>query len=78
MYTITIFDCNLKQPKYNNSLKQRILYFFGNIYTDLHESFGTHKHIKKIYLTKNNVPEVLKHKTEIIDIKKLWDKKSYD
>ena len=40
------------------------------------ENFGTHKIIKKIYLTQNEVPEVIKNKTEVIDMKKLWADKT--
>lgn len=32
--------------------------------------------IKKIYLTKKNVPNEIKEKVEIIDLKKLWENKT--
>lgn len=40
-------------------------------------TFGVYKNVKKIYLTqKENIPEIIKHKVEIIDIKALWESKS--
>lgn len=66
----------VKKPKYNNSFKEKIKHFLGNLYVELSESYGTHKNIKKIYLTKKNVPEIVKDKVEVIDMIELWNKKT--
>lgn len=68
---------NVDEPSfYDDSFSQKALYFLGNIYAKHSESFGTHKNIKKVYLTKNDVPKVLENKAEIIDFKKSWNGKS--
>ena len=67
---------NLKKPHYDNSIKKKVLYFLGNIHVGLYESFGTHENIKKVYLTKNEVPEIIKDKVIVIDREELWKMKS--
>ena len=64
---------NLVEPDYSQS---RLLKFLGSYTNDIYEGFGTHKNIKKVYLTKNEVPELIKNKVEIINMKKLWDEKT--
>lgn len=40
-------------------------------------AYGMYKNVSKIYLTKNeNIPECIKHKVEIIDIQREWNKKT--
>lgn len=39
-------------------------------------AYGQYKTVKKIYLTKKNVPNEIKEKVEIIDLKKLWENKT--
>lgn len=64
-------------PDYNNKRKfDKLLKFMGFHVANYNECFGTHKNIKKIYLTQKNVPEVIKDKTEVIDIKKMWKDKT--
>lgn len=42
-------------------------------------AYGMYKNVSKIYLTKNeNIPECIKHKVEIIDIQREWNKKTDD
>ena len=67
---------SLTEPIYNNSLSSNILKFFGFHTNHLSECFGTHKNIKKVYLTKNKFPEIIKSKVEVINIKELWNKKT--
>ena len=62
---------NLKEPDYDIP---KILNFFGFYIKEHEEGFGTHKNIKKIYLTKNNVPEIIKNKSVIINIENLWSR----
>lgn len=67
---------NLAKPYYFKKSYLRLLHFFGFYTRYLNEGFGTHDNIKKIFLTKDNVPEIIKNKTEIINIQELWDSKS--
>ncbi|MCC7554236.1 MAG: glycosyltransferase family 52 protein [Methanobacteriaceae archaeon] len=64
-----------KTPKLNKIL-EKILHFLGIYIFSLKEGFGTHKNIKKVFLTKEYVPKEIKNKVIIIDIKKLWNKKT--
>jgi len=61
---------DLSEPTYSQS---RLLKFLGVYTNDLYEGFGTHKNIKKVYLTKNEVPEIIKNKTEVINMHKIWN-----
>lgn len=61
---------DLAEPDYSQS---RLLKFLGVYTNDLYEGFGTHKNIKKVYLTKNEVPEIIKNKTEVINMHKIWN-----
>lgn len=65
-------------PTYNKRKFDKLLKFMGFYVENYNENFGTHKNIKKVYLTQNEVPEVIKNKTEVIDMKKLWMEKSDD
>ena len=60
---------DLTEPDYSQS---KLLRFFGFYTNELYEGFGTHKNIKKVYLTKNEVPEIIKNKVEIINMQKIW------
>ncbi len=60
---------DLTEPDYSQS---RLLRFLGFYTKEYYEGFGTHKNIKKVYLTKNNVPEIIKNKTKIININEKW------
>ena len=60
---------DLLKPDYSQS---KLLKFFGFYINELYEGFGTHKNIKKVYLTKNEVPEIIKNKVEIINMQKIW------
>lgn len=60
---------NLVEPDYSQS---RLLKFLGSYTNDIYEGFGTHKNIKKVYLTKNEVPDIIKDKVEVINMQKIW------
>ena len=60
----------LETPNYNEN---KLLQFFGVYITNHHEGYGTHKNIKKVYLTKPDVPEMVKDKVEVIDMGKTWN-----
>lgn len=60
---------DLTEPDYSQS---RLLKFFGFYTKEYYEGFGTHENIKKVYLTKPNVPKILKNKTKIININEKW------
>ena len=67
---------DLKQPTKINPLLNKIANFFGIYVFNLREGFGTHDNIKKVYLTKNNIPLEIKDKVEVMDMDNLWDLKS--
>lgn len=60
---------DLAEPDYSQS---RLLRFFGFYTKEYYEGFGTHKNIKTVYLTKNNIPEIIKNKSIIINLETLW------
>lgn len=60
---------DLAEPDYS---KSKLLRFFGFHTNELYEGFGTHKNIKKVYLTKKEVPEIIKNKVEVINMQKIW------
>lgn len=64
---------NLKE---SNGKTNKVLDFFGFYLNEYEEGFGTHCNINTIYLTKNNIPEIIKNKTKVINIKTLWNNKS--
>lgn len=59
---------DLKKPTHLS----KFLNFFGFYFKDMYEGFGTHENIKKVYLTKNEIPEIIKDKVEVIDMDKIW------
>lgn len=67
---------NYMELKIQTHTPSKLQKFFGLNYRDIQECFGTHENIKKVYLTRNKVPPIIKEKTKVIDIKKLWDNKS--
>ena len=75
---LTNYVYELKEPTYDeNTLRIKILNFFGYyVLDDSNACLGPHKKIKKVYLTKDNVPDIIKNKTEVINMQKLWEIKS--
>lgn len=67
---------DLQQPPKFNKILSKLLHFFGIYITNIKQGFGTHHNIKKIYLTKNNPPELIKDKVELMDLDELWNHKS--
>lgn len=67
---------DLKQPTKINPILNKFANFFGIYVFSLKEGFGTHNNIKKVFLTKKNVPLEIKDKSQVIDMDKLWDLKS--
>ena len=54
----------------------RFAHFFGLYFRYPKEGYGTHKNIKKVYLTKGNYPKEIADKVEVMDVRRLWDMKS--
>lgn len=54
----------------------KIAHFFGFYFKFFREGFGTHENIKKIYLTKEGCPAIVKNKAEVIDAESLWNLKT--
>ena len=68
---------NLKETKYGHTLSEKIQQFIdGRYLKGYYEGFGTHPNIKKIYLTKDNAPEIIQNKVETINMEELWNSKT--
>jgi len=67
---------NLKKPTKINSFLNKFANFFGIYVFKMNEGFGTHENIKKVYLTKNQIPLEIKNKAQIIHMDELWNMKS--
>lgn len=59
-----------------NPIIDKFLHFCGIYSLSIKESLGSHKNIKKVYLTHENNHPLIKDKVEILDIEKLWEDKS--
>lgn len=64
---------DLTEPNYS---QPKLLRFFGFHTKKYYEGFGTHKNIKKVYLTKNKFPDIIKNKVEVINMQKIWQELS--
>lgn len=69
---------DLEVPSYNKRKFDKLYKYMGFHVDSYLESFGTHKNIKKVYLTQNEVPKIIEDKTEVINIKELWANKTED
>ena len=56
-----------------NPIIDKLLHIFGIYFLNMNETFGTHKNIKKVYLTNKNNNPLIKDKVDVIDMKKLWN-----
>lgn len=59
-----------------NPIIDKLLHICGIYFLNKNEGLGTHKNIKKVYLTNENNNPLIKDKVEVINIKKLWNKLS--
>lgn len=66
---------DLHEPHDFKSFK-KIAHFMGFYIKYFKEGYGTHENIDKIYLTQEDVPEIIKNKVELIDMDQLWESKS--
>lgn len=69
---------DLKVPTKHNFIYEKIRNFCGYYIDDIYEGFGTHDNIKKVYLTRDKAPEIIKDKSVIVDVNKMWENKSSD
>lgn len=60
-----------------NPVIDKLLHICGIYSLSIKESLGSHKNIKKVYLTHENNNPLIKDKIEILDIEKLWGDKTY-
>lgn len=67
---------DLKETPKKNFILEKVLHFLGVYIYSAKEGYGTHKNIKKVYLTKDMAPDIVKNKVEIVDLKKMWNEKS--
>lgn len=67
---------DLPYPEYYPPISRKIYNFFGIHYKNYYAGFGTHENIKKVLLTRNTPPEIIKDKIEVINLKHLWDSKT--
>ena len=61
-----------------NPLIDSLLHICGIYFLDVHETLGTHKNIKKIYLTQECVFDIIKDKIVNFDMYKIWEEKSIE
>ena len=61
-----------------NPFLDLILHICGIYFLDIRETLGTHKNIKKIYLTRPSPFESVKDKVVLFNIPQLWNEKSPD
>lgn len=66
------------EPHKINPILDFILHICGIYFLDIRETLGTHKNIKKIYLTRPTPFENIKDKVILFDIQELWNKKTFD
>ena len=59
-----------------NPFIDSVLHFFGIYFLNVRETLGTHKNIKKIYLTQECKFDIIKDKVVNFDIYQLWEEKS--
>jgi len=67
-YTVEICETHKINP-----IVDKILHFFGIYFLNNCETYGSHKYIKNVYLTKPFDHPLIKDKVRVIDIKKLWN-----
>lgn len=56
-----------------NPIIDKFLHICGIYFLNANEALGTHKNIKKVYLTRENNNPLIKDKVEVIDMKKMWN-----
>ncbi len=56
-----------------NPIIDKILHICGIYFINGNETFGSHKNIKNVYLTKEFNHPLIKNKVKVIDMKKEWD-----
>lgn len=61
-----------------NPIIDKLLHLCGIYFLNANEALGSHKNIKKVYLTRENNHPLIKDKVEVIDMKKLWNDLSFD
>lgn len=61
-----------------NPIIDKFLHLCGIYFLNANEALGSHKNIKKVYLTKENNHPLIKDKVEVIDMKKMWNELSSD
>lgn len=59
-----------------NPIIDKILHVLGIYFLNQKEALGSHKNIKKIYLTQENNHPLIKDKVEILNLSKLWESKT--
>lgn len=57
-----------------NPIIDKLLHFCGIYFINGFEALGSHKNVKKVFLTHENNHPLIKDKVEVINIKELWDK----
>ena len=66
----------IKETHKINPIIDGFLHLCGVYFLSQNEGFGTHKNIKKIYLTKEHNNQLIKDKVEVIDIANCWNSKT--
>lgn len=56
-----------------NPIIDKLLHFCGIYFLNANEALGSHKNIKKVYLTRKYNHPLIKDKVEVINMEKLWN-----
>ena len=67
------YSPDICEPHKINPILDAILHMCGIYFLNANEALGTHKNVKKIYLTKENNNPLIKDKVEVIDMRKMWN-----
>lgn len=72
------YSPNICETHKINPIIDKILHICGIYFLNANEALGSHKNIKKVYLTNEFDHPLIKDKVEVIDMKKMWNELSED
>lgn len=67
------YSPNICETHKINPIIDKLLHFCGIYFLNANEALGSHKNIKKVYLTRKYNHPLIKDKVEVIDMEKLWN-----
>ena len=70
------YSPNICETHEINPIIDKLLHIFGIYFLNANEALGSHKNIRKVYLTRENNHPLIKDKVEVIDMGKMWNELS--